>query len=362
MGFFAVLGDSENPNFSIETCHLNLWALGGLFNRHVFFWDVGLRISATGDDPVTNVSVATPCGTNQTDLDDLRNKMTTQQTRELIFGEEVAIRQDLIDYGEGEVRTVGLEITECTIDKNKSDGNFSLWNLRLSPAIRNGVDGYLRIRFRVRTKGRMWTKRRNGLFSKGALVDIRVSDVRETWNVKDGDALKGRIVAISNLYVFLILPSTLRHNSSSPPFKYVRILEGLAWKSYLDSASSFWKHRKMVVYYWKGGAEVNTKNPFRAFLDLNYSNSLRDYIIYSFVLLILFWSLYSVVVYTGPHLKDINRHIYIIAMEYLEWIIITLGISIVSILSFIKRIRLWLNWIIDKLYNFDYWILRKRAK
>ena len=119
----------------------------------------------------------------------------------------------------------------------------ALRNLQLSNSecADNGMVSNLRIKARnrtvqarretsYRTVGRLWTRRRTGLFSKGALIDVRVSDVRETWNVKDGPALKTRIVPLSQLYVFLILPSGLKHQFSSPAFRHVRILEGAAWE------------------------------------------------------------------------------------------------------------------------------------
>lgn len=363
MSFFAVLGESETSSFNIETCHLNLWALGGLFRRQVFYWDVGLRIKANEHNPVDNIWVALPLGTKEKDLVDLRDKMTSQRTLELVFGEAVSIRQDCIEYGEGEVRPIGIDVSECKMDEKKSDKNFSLWNLKLAPTIRAGEEGYLRIRFHARTEGRMWTKKRHGLFSSGALVDMRVSDVRETWNVKDGAALKGRIIPINTLYVFLILPSALRYNMASPAFKYVRVLEGQAWESYLDSATNFWKYRKMIVYYWKAEKPVNTKNPFRAFLALNYSNSIRDYALYSGVLFLLFWCIYSFVFYTIPHLSNINSGIYAGVKEYmLQLIIAGAGLGVIKILSYVGAIKSVVDWLKSKLHDIDPWILRHRTK
>lgn len=363
MGFFAILGESDNAEFRVPTCHVNLWVLGGLFRRHVFFCDVGLRIAPNGNDPVTNVAIALPFGSTPADLIDLKNKMTSQQTLELVFGEEVKLSQDSMDYGEGQVKPIGIERSECNLDDKKSDESFSLWNLKLSPAIKAGEEGYLRVRFYVRTVGRLWTRRRTGLFSKGALIDVRVSDVRETWNVKDGPALKTRIVPLSNLYVFLILPSGLKHQFSSPAFRHVRILEGAAWEAYLASATNFWKQRKMLVYYWKSAEEVTTKKPFRAFLDAAYSNSSRDYILLSIVLFLTLWIVYSVALYLNPRAATINSNILHTVSDYAIQIILgVVGLGLLKLLGGIAVIRSAVDWLKTKSHDIDPWILRHRAR
>lgn len=130
----------------------------------------------------------------------------------------------------------------------------------------NGVE--LTGRFAVDSLGRAWTWRRSLLVRRNATVDLRVCDLRETQTLPDGNNYEQQVVAINQLNCFVITPASFRTSRASPQTRYVRLLEGHVWESYLRRATDLRRSAKLVINYWRSEGEVNTLNEFRAFLDL----------------------------------------------------------------------------------------------
>lgn len=288
MGFFAVVRDQDQP-FEVELCHLNLWSLAGLFRR-AFFWDVGLQLKADDDKPLSKFSLALPFSTESGGMKDLSDSLKSPGVSELIFGTSVSISGSEIKYmkGDGTVDLVLGQISEPDSDREKkrSSSTFSYWNLTLAEPIPPGQRRYIRVRFEVYNLGRTWIWKP---FNSGAIIDLRVADLRETISIQPWNDLKSRIIPVADLYLFVVAPSWLQHASSSPALKYMRLLEGRVWENYLGRKTDFFQLEKMVIYYWRKGsvrapgdaseasesrkeAKTDTVSPFRAFLDLDKTN------------------------------------------------------------------------------------------
>ena len=135
----------------------------------------------------------------------------------------------------------------------------------LSNPIRAGQQRYVRVRFSIRHPRRVWTWRGLPVVRKGALVDIRVNDVRETISAGLQELMHGHVLPISSLNVFVIAPWGLREVLEHPEFRYVRILEGRAWERYLRWSTGILRPAKLVIYSWRQ-TDVSTTSPFVGFL------------------------------------------------------------------------------------------------
>ncbi len=272
MGFFAILKDPGDPTngFSIRECHINLWALRGLFGRRNFFWDVGLRVRA-GTTPFQNFQVALPSGMPKSALTDLYDKLLDQKIGRLIFSHAVnVVNGDTIDYGSGPLRLSHIPPTDARIDETKSDDEFTLWNLRVATPVPASTECYLRIRFAVTSIGRVWTWKRFLFARCGSLIDVRFLDLRETSHVRDGESLQDRIVPIEKLNFFVIAPSFYHLVATSPSVHYIRILEGQEWEAYLRRRVALFFREKLTIYQWRNPKDVplTINSPLRVYLDL----------------------------------------------------------------------------------------------
>jgi hypothetical protein len=274
MGFFAILrqGADEPDSFAVNECHVNLWALKGILRRD-FYWDVGLRIRAVNGDFHT-FQLAIPSGVPFDGLTDLSETLLTPRIAEMIFGRPIETygQKRQINYdGKGPILLSYVPSAEAALDSARSGSDFTLWTLKLANAIHAGTETYIRLRFAVDSIGRVWSWKRFGLSRYGSLVDVRFSDVREAWNVKDGDSLQQRIVPIEKLNFFVVAPSSFHLVETSPPVHYIRILEGRAWEKYLRRRVSLFGKEKLSIYQWRNpkGCPVTTVSPLRVYLDLS---------------------------------------------------------------------------------------------
>lgn len=266
MAFFAVIRESDD-SFDVLQCHLNLWCLGGLLGRTRFLWDVGLRLRGTSKK-TSRICLALPFGTADDTAKDLHNELKHQNTAELVFGNPVDIIGERITYDETPVNLGWIESSRRIADKSAQ--NPSLWEIHFTPQIDNSTEVYLRMRFHVNDCGQTWVWKRSPFHKTGALIDMRVSDVRETVAGGNWARYRDRIVPIQKLNLLIIAPDYLRVEAVSPPLKYMRLLESLAWENYLGRAPNARRSRRMIIYHWRSDKdiEVNVRRPFLAFLDL----------------------------------------------------------------------------------------------
>ncbi|MDE3137316.1 MAG: hypothetical protein KGL59_12125, partial [Acidobacteriota bacterium] len=126
---------------------------------------------------------------------------------------------------------------------------------------------YVRVRFRLSNVSRIWRWKRFFFGAYGALMDVKLCDVREAWNVKDGPELKSWILPIGTLNFFVVAPSSFHVLATSPCLQYTRILEGRPWERYLRERTSLWGDKKLSIYQWmRDGISADT--PMRIYLDL----------------------------------------------------------------------------------------------
>ena len=239
----------------------------------VFFCDVGLRLKNKKQQALTKLRMALPFGTDKESLHDLHDIMLDQSAAMLIFGKPVMIDGSAIDSGQGRVLVAKVSNNEAKLHTELSNlqKGYSLWTINVSPALKKDEECYTRVRFELRSLGRVWVWKRSGLSKTGALVDIRVADVRQSVSV--WRELEDQIVPIQGINVFVISPASLQFRSTSPPFHYMRILEGRVWEPYLGRASDLMRRGKLVIFQWRNNPNVDPKIdptcPFRVFLDLS---------------------------------------------------------------------------------------------
>jgi hypothetical protein len=276
MGFFAVVRHPEAPEFSIETCHINLWSLPGLF-RQLFYWDVGLHIRAT-DGKISKIQLALPFGTEDGSLSDLHDQVCDPKVAQLIFGKPVRTDQAhgkiIIERSDGDLEWDVMSIAQAKCERvvALSSSTFSFWTIELSTPIEVGNAAYVRVRFDVSNIGRTWIWKRSFLGSSGAIVDLRIADVRESWRIERMSEYQTRIVNINRLFLFLIAPASLQYRATSPGLHDLRLHEGRVWENYLQRKTDFGRKGKYVIYQWRNDkdAPISQMDAFRAFIDLSF--------------------------------------------------------------------------------------------
>jgi hypothetical protein len=278
MGFFGIVRSNVGDDFEVVECHINLWALAGLFRRRCFYLDVGLRLRARQQGIMT-FDVLLPVGVYNKDaqgIRDLYHALFDANVCQLIFGRRVEISNDsaTLTYegsdGEQALRLTQLDVPACTRVEEYSGKTFSYWRLRLNSAIRSEPDTYLRIRFVVQNCGRVWIWKRSGFARNGALVDMRITDLRESNVATEWAPDPDRLVPIQRLNLFTIAPSWLQLRAVSPHYHYMRLFEGRVWERYLKRAFDPRRKEKLIIYQWRNpDGPVGPANPFHAFIDFS---------------------------------------------------------------------------------------------
>jgi hypothetical protein len=277
LAFFAVLRPERADRadwYDPDSCelHVNLWCLGGLLGR-TFLLDVGLLVRA-GEKPLSTMSLGVPFDTER--LEDLADKILSRQGAELIFDAPwKSTTEDGLTFRNGKSITVRrLDSANCTQDEQRRASGFSLWKLVLDKPVEAKQAAYIRVRMRVIGLGRAWQWQRTLFAKNGAIVDLRVADVRGTLQLPSGEILSERVLPIDKVGIFVIAPSRFRLHTQNPQPHYVRVLEGGAWKDYLERVPEFLGGRsKLIVYYQRGegsaaDGRISVEKPFRAFLGL----------------------------------------------------------------------------------------------
>jgi len=266
MGFFAIAAQTETARLDVQRCHLNFWFVPRSLLPQSNFLDVGVLFKcAAVSAESTTLRFLLPFGTRDDGCVDLSEHMLSQSTAEMILGEPVAISGFLVSaksYGDP-FRIVPFVNGECRRQRELSGADFSMWELTV-----HNVDCtqllYVRVRFWIDSPGRTWTWRPSVLRRRGALIDLRASDVRgiavQTWK-----GLESRLASIPYLNIVVVADVSLRPRASSPVPRSVRLLEPDRWRSYLGRKC----RHVLAIYHWREkDAPVNASRPFQAFLDL----------------------------------------------------------------------------------------------
>lgn len=255
MSFFAVLDAPTRgaaPSFEVSRLHINFWSLAAIgTRRRMFVFDVGVEIKPTGQESVSEFSLALPFDTLAPRS--LKKKVERREIAELIFDSPVEFLSGRgMNVGEQDPFVPGdVLLREARKDTNYSDSRFTLWDLKLSEPVEPGRTRYVRLRFPVVRTGRTWQWTRTRLRRTGAVFDFRISDIRGSVQVQDGQSLVPRIVNVQSAAVFLMTPLWMHARSINPEPKYIRLLEGRVWSQYLDRAPELSRRSRLVVRYWK---------------------------------------------------------------------------------------------------------------
>jgi hypothetical protein len=261
MGFLGIMQDPNGAAFCVPELNVNLWVLPGLLGRRVVYLEVGIHLQAPSEAALTSFVLLLPGGTDAKPVD-LGDTLIDPKVAKLIFGEQVDI-----DVKEGKL--LPISTTETSKDAAKSDSNFSHWHIQLARPVREMA--YVRLRFRIRTRGRMLLIRGFGMFARRILVDVRVSDLRESVTVPDEAIYQGALLPIDKLTCHIVLPTRFRAPVAGastlllPP----RILEGAVWERHLGRATYLLRQGKLTVYPWHHDEQITLNRPFRAFIDVN---------------------------------------------------------------------------------------------
>jgi hypothetical protein len=98
--------------------------------------------------------------------------------------------------------------------------------------------------------------------------------MREAVGLTDPDFFQDRVLAGRQLSAFVILRSRFKPQVIHPEPKYVRVLEGEAWRPYLGRRTSMFRPTKLLIYQWHDDGVTDLTSPFRGFLDVRKERGL----------------------------------------------------------------------------------------
>lgn len=271
LSFFAPLRHPEDGSFRVAHCHLNVWVLPALFGRHRLLFDLGLRVVATDPSGFQKFQVALPFCTIDNAFRDL--KVNFLSSLDLIFGKPVAVADGQVDYGSGP--TTVLEVPQQSAQRLLAEpgDSFSVWSLSLSDRLKAGDAAYVRFRFSVARPGRMLEWKRFLFWKNGIRVDLRLSDVREAWNITDSGSYIRRVQPVDKLYAFLVVPGWVEPTVVQPAPEYIRLLEGRAWQKYLGRRTGLASPARLAIIQWRG-SDIDADGRFQGYLDGRRSDGL----------------------------------------------------------------------------------------
>jgi hypothetical protein len=263
VGYIAVASDARD-SVKIQKCHLNVWSLPLLFGRRSTLLDIGLALEV--HESIDRLTVAVPGSIVDDRIEDLYERMREPRVAGLIFAADPTIKGDLIDWGIGDHRLAQLDLTSCQPSK-PDHRQFSAWRVAFAEPLSPGDRYYTRFRIHLRPSPRMIGGGRWPVLRRRLTIDLRLADWREAWTVGDAGALTRQIVPIAHADVFVIVPMVYSQAEISPTPKYIRLLEGAVWESYLRRATNLRRTQKLVIYRWSND-DISAEEPFRGFLRL----------------------------------------------------------------------------------------------
>jgi len=280
MGFFAISSLNSQTAFKVEACHISLWVLPKPWYQlfgHAFFFDIGLRLKS--EQPLRRIRIVLPFDSVQSRLSDLSSIVLDQDFSPLIFGKPVSVQGDHISYdapldSEGSINDRVVAISEDTSSPEQgsaADKGLSIWTIELVEPTQINEWTYVRFRITAKNPWRIWSSKGWGLAKRGAVVDLRVCDIRESLLLGHGNSESAHLVSIKHLFLFLVVPSYFVPNHFSPTLHYSRLLEPKVWEKYLGGFSSHTDGAKFSIHQWRSSekAEINVDHPFRAYMDLS---------------------------------------------------------------------------------------------
>lgn len=280
MTSFTVFSRSDGVSFDVTRLDINQWILPGIFGRQVILCDVGLRLSLTGavtDQRPLKFDLGLPFTVrDEQGLHDLVPVMLEKpELCSLIFGDIKAVPNSFgsgvstVDDGGGDMRLERCDSASSKPDSSvQADGRpFSLWTVAAKAVdIPSGVSVYMRFRFRLQKAGSTWAWQRGERRRSHAISDLRVNELRDKPQFNGTGPDFSRALPIERVNGFVITQARLKAGRVSPEPKYVRILEGGLWDSYVKRRLSR-SEEPFIATYWTA-TKVDRDKPFRAFLEV----------------------------------------------------------------------------------------------
>lgn len=279
MGFFAISTLGLQAPLEVEACHLSFWILPKPWFRlfgYTFCFDVGLRLrSAT---PVRRLRVVFPFDSEYSRIFDLSAIVLNQDFSPLIFGKPVTVANGRITYdgpldGSDAIsdRVIAISAKNSSPEETAKAAGFSIWTIELESPTESNEWTYVRFRISAKNPWRVWASKGWGLAKRGAVVDLRVCDIRESLLLGHGKSESAHLLPIKQLFLFLVAPSYFVPNHFSPALHYTRLLEPKVWERYLNSYSPHTDGAKFSIHQWRytEKEKISVDRPFRAYMDLS---------------------------------------------------------------------------------------------
>ena len=315
MGFLAVLGAAPSEDWTIDVCrlHVNLWCMRRRFAGHALILDVGIGFRQVSEVAPSALEILIPVGPDPKDkhgVRDLVPQVREQPAAQLVFGEPVSVESKggltCIRVPTTGGHTVQydypLVLTEIATPEVEVVEAGDLWRVRLpfqaplmkvlpstSPSSSTPpqpsaavelVEHYVRFRVDIDARGSVWVWKKHGplLPKTGALVDLRVADLRDPVTASGGKIDEGRVLPARWVNIFVVAPQWLQHKVATD-LRSIRLLEGAIWQPYLNRKLNSRRRGKSVVCY-RRLENVSRVDPAKTFLDLGRETGLgwSDYL------------------------------------------------------------------------------------
>ncbi len=280
MGFFALSGLGHQTPFEVEACHISFWVLPKAWYRlfgHNFCFDVGLRFKS--EEPLRRLRIVIPFDSKQKQISDLSAVVLDPDFSPLIFGKPVTVTNGYVTYdgpldGQDRIndRVIGISPENSTPEQISTETpGFSIWTVELAEPTTSNEWTYVRFRIAANDPWRIWASKGWGLAKRGAVVDLRICDIRESLLLGHGQSESAHLVPIKQLFLFLVAPSYFVPNHFSPTLHYTRLLEPKVWARYLAGFSSHTDGAKFSIHQWRytTGPSISVDHPYRAYMDLS---------------------------------------------------------------------------------------------
>ncbi|MFK0249712.1 hypothetical protein ACIQUM_33855 [Amycolatopsis azurea] len=280
MGFFCVLRENDDVDFDVEKLDLNVWVLPGILGRRVMFCDVGLKLKILRIDPNAvdrrpRLQLGIPFGADD-NLRDLTHLFYDERNvANLVFGNKAPApspQEGAYHYNDGdETEPADLILTPLDLQSSKRqqeavDKPFSVWRLQVARSVQENSTIYLRCRFRVRKSGRTWSWTKIGQRRSFAIADLRVNEFRDRPDLNPSPDFANDAKPIGQANVLLVTSAKLKAGRVSPQPRYVRVLEGRLWESYIGRRLGK-KGETFVVTFWQRN-NIQADDSFRTFLEV----------------------------------------------------------------------------------------------
>lgn len=284
MGLLGVLKESRDQStFNVRAIHFNLWVLPLSFPKACkygfpprelnFYMDIGLRLEVTG--VVRWVDIHLPTFVDAYSFQDLGGRILDEGINDLIFGTEVKSANNTITYPGASVDEEEIKETVLRIASFAPETEWRPVYRIEFPAIVKGnpnkpTNAYTRFRVRVPEPSRIWILKGWGQGKRGAIFDLRVSDVREGLPHDAQPSIAVLFKPVARFFGFLIIPVSYHPGIFSPDLYYSRLLEADVWRPYLEGCE-FDPSEKLAIHEWRSSKDrpVDYKTPFRAYMHLH---------------------------------------------------------------------------------------------